>query len=170
MPNALLYVLIAIAVLIVLIVVLRTIRARGSTDNQSGATPELVENHEEHDSLTDGFADAVEEVAGDFIGVETHPSAHPEGEAHHVPTAADGSDELTQIKGLGPKAAEKLEARGIVTFAQIAGWSDADVETIGGELGGSFAQRIARDRWVEQADLLARGETDTFEAEFGKLG
>jgi predicted flap endonuclease-1-like 5' DNA nuclease len=35
---------------------------------------------------------------------------------------------------------------------------------------GAFKGRIARDRWVEQARLLASGDTEAFEAEFGKLG
>ena len=35
---------------------------------------------------------------------------------------------------------------------------------------GAFKGRIARDRWVAQAKLLAEGERDRFEAEFGKLG
>ena len=35
---------------------------------------------------------------------------------------------------------------------------------------GAFEGRIARDRLVEQAGYLARGDTDGFEAKFGKLG
>ena len=33
-----------------------------------------------------------------------------------------------------------------------------------------FKGRITRDRWVEQAGYLARGDTAGFEAQFGKLG
>jgi hypothetical protein len=29
---------------------------------------------------------------------------------------------------------------------------------------------MARDRWIEQAKLLAAGETAAYEGEFGKLG
>jgi predicted flap endonuclease-1-like 5' DNA nuclease len=35
---------------------------------------------------------------------------------------------------------------------------------------GAFSGRIARDRLVEQACYLERGDTDGFEAVFGKLG
>jgi predicted flap endonuclease-1-like 5' DNA nuclease len=34
---------------------------------------------------------------------------------------------------------------------------------------GTFRGRITRDRIVEQADYLARGDTDGFEQRFGKL-
>jgi predicted flap endonuclease-1-like 5' DNA nuclease len=79
------------------------------------------------------------------------------------------SDELTQIKGLGPKAAGLLNQRGIARFDQIAGWTESDIEAIGAALGGR-QERIARDRWIEQAGLLARGEIALFEKHFGKLG
>ena len=35
---------------------------------------------------------------------------------------------------------------------------------------GPFQGRIAKDRVMEQADLLARGDVETFEERFGKLG
>jgi predicted flap endonuclease-1-like 5' DNA nuclease len=35
---------------------------------------------------------------------------------------------------------------------------------------GPFRGRIVRDRLVEQAHYLARGDTDGFEEKFGKLG
>ena len=35
---------------------------------------------------------------------------------------------------------------------------------------GPFQGRLARDRVIEQADLLARGDIETFEETFGKLG
>ncbi|QLC22569.1 hypothetical protein HFP51_10505 [Parasphingopyxis sp. CP4] len=87
-----------------------------------------------------------------------------------APVAATGdADPLTQIKGLGPKKAAKLNERGITRFAQIAVWSDADIAALEADLG-PIADRIARDRWVEQAGLLATGDITAFEAKFGKLG
>ena len=35
---------------------------------------------------------------------------------------------------------------------------------------GVFTGRMARDRWIDQAKLLASGDTAAYEAEFGKLG
>jgi predicted flap endonuclease-1-like 5' DNA nuclease len=87
-----------------------------------------------------------------------------------APVAETGdADSLTQIKGLGPKKAAKLNEQGITRFAQIATWSDADIAALEADLG-PIADRIARDRWVEQAGLLATGDIDAFEAKFGKLG
>ena len=78
-------------------------------------------------------------------------------------------DRLTTIKGLGPKAAALLNSLGVTRFDQIAGWNESDVAAIDAQMG-AFKGRIMRDRWVEQAKLLAKGDTAAFEAEFGKLG
>ncbi|WP_226017451.1 hypothetical protein [Novosphingobium sp. FKTRR1] len=88
-----------------------------------------------------------------------------------APTPAavvEGGDDLTRIKGLGPKLRSRLAELGITTFAQIAGWSDADLAAIDAQLG-SFAGRPARDNWIEQAGLLIAGDTAAYEAKFGKL-
>ena len=75
-------------------------------------------------------------------------------------------DDLTRIKGLGPKLALTLQELGITTFAQIAAWDEADVDRIDAQLG-RFQGRIRRDAWVEQARLLAAGDLPGFEARFG---
>jgi predicted flap endonuclease-1-like 5' DNA nuclease len=105
------------------------------------------------------IADAVEDVVDQFMGIQSHATDVP---------AAPG-DMLTQLKGLGPKAASLLHDLGVTRFEQIASWNDADVAAIDARMG-AFKGRIARDRWVEQARLLASGNTEAFEAEFGKLG
>jgi predicted flap endonuclease-1-like 5' DNA nuclease len=51
----------------------------------------------------------------------------------------------------------------------MAAWTDADIAAVDAQMG-TFQGRIRRDRWVEQARLLAKGDTAAFEAEFGKLG
>lgn len=79
--------------------------------------------------------------------------------------AAD-RDDLTQIKGLGPKLAARLAELGITSFSQIAAWDDAEIDRIDAELG-RFQGRIRRDAWVEQARLLARGDREGFERTFG---
>jgi predicted flap endonuclease-1-like 5' DNA nuclease len=73
------------------------------------------------------------------------------------------------LKGLGPKAAGILAGLGVTRFEQIAAWNDADIAAIDAQMG-AFAGRITRDRWVDQAKLLASGDTAAFEAEFGALG
>ena len=89
--------------------------------------------------------------------------------ARPVPAAATGeADDLTRIKGLGPKLATLLRGLGIARFDQIAGWSEADVARIDAQLG-TFQGRIARDNWIEQACYLAAGDVAGFEARFGKV-
>lgn len=103
------------------------------------------------------------------------PPATPEGLAGigeaidaSVPPVPAGSDDLTRIKGVGPKVEKLLHALGVTTFSQIAAWDDADVDRVDGKLG-SFAGRIRRDDWRAQAALLAAEDTAAYEARFGKL-
>ncbi|MDK1489184.1 NADH:ubiquinone oxidoreductase [Sinorhizobium sp. 7-81] len=62
------------------------------------------------------------------------------------------ADDLKRISGIGPKLEQVLNARGIRRFADIAGWSEADVARLDKELG--FDGRILRDDWVGQAKAL----------------
>jgi len=119
------------------------------------ATPP-VEGH----GITTEIADAVEDVVDQFVGINSHVRVEP---------AKGPGDMLTQLKGLGPKAASILNDLGVTRFEQIASWNEADVAAIDARMG-AFKGRITRDRWVEQAKLLARGDTAKFEAEFGALG
>ncbi len=92
----------------------------------------------------------------------------PKPEPTPVPVAvpAATSDNLTQIKGLGPKLSTTLADLGITSFAQIAAWDDAEIDRIDAQLG-RFQGRIRRDSWVEQAKLLTAGDADGFSAKFG---
>lgn len=66
--------------------------------------------------------------------------------------AAVKTDDLKRISGIGPKLEQVLNGRGIQRYADIAVWSDADIERIDAELG--FDGRIRRDDWVGQARAL----------------
>lgn len=70
------------------------------------------------------------------------------------PAASAGPDELTLIKGLGPKAETALAEAGVFHFHQIAAWSAADVERFDALL--NTRGRIVRDDWVGQAKELAK--------------
>lgn len=76
------------------------------------------------------------------------------------------ADDLTQIKGLGPKLKTLLETLGITRFDQIAAWSEADIDRIDAQLG-TFQGRIRRDNWVEQAKFLSAGDMAGFAGKFG---
>lgn len=83
--------------------------------------------------------------------------------------ASPADDDLTRIKGLGPKIATLLREQGVTRFADIAAWNDADIERIDAQLG-RFQGRIRRDAWVEQAKLLSAGDETGFTSKFGKNG
>lgn len=100
-------------------------------------------------------------------GPEIAPAPAPAADA---PIAAPGSgDDLTRIKGLGPKIAALLGEFGISTFAQIAALTPEEVERIDAKMG-RFAGRITRDQWVAQAQLLAAGDEPGFASQFGRNG
>ncbi len=84
-----------------------------------------------------------------------------------VPAAPAGSD-LTRLKGLGPKVAAMLVEQGIPDIATLARLQPAEADDVASRLG-TFAPRMAKDRWVEQARYLAAGDIAGFEAVFGKL-
>ena len=62
-------------------------------------------------------------------------------------------DDLKLIKGIGPKLEGILNKLGVNSFAQVAAWTEADIEKISGELG-SFKDRITRDNWMKKARKL----------------
>ncbi|WP_264392338.1 hypothetical protein [Porphyrobacter sp. ULC335] len=106
-------------------------------------------------------------VAASPLG--TDDEAGPET-APVVTTPAPGAgDDLTRIKGLGPKIASLLGEFGINSFAQIAAMTPDEVERLDAKLG-RFSGRITRDQWVEQSKLLAAGDENGFAAQFGKNG
>jgi len=85
--------------------------------------------------------------------VEESPApSEPKTAMPATASAGEGADDLTQIKGLGPKAAAALHDGGVTRFAQIAAWSDTDVEDWDARINGRG--RITRDDWVGQARSL----------------
>jgi predicted flap endonuclease-1-like 5' DNA nuclease len=78
------------------------------------------------------------------------------------------ADDLRRIKGVGPKLVALLHGMGITRYHQISLWTAEDIARIDAQLG-TFAGRIERDSWVEQAKFLAAGDTAGFEGKFGKL-
>ena len=89
-------------------------------------------------------------------------------ESAAAPASPVDGDDLTKLKGVGPKLALQLNELGVTSFAQIAAWSEADIDRIDDQLG-RFKGRIRRDNWIEQARLLTSGDTAAYEAQFGKL-
>jgi len=109
--------------------------------------------------FTDEVAAAATDVAGDILRARAH---------QELPGASGPPDDLRQLKGVGPKFAEMLNQQGIIRFDQIAKLSHHQVETLDAAMG-PFRGRFGRDRIVEQADYLSRGDLDGYQAKFGNL-
>jgi len=145
---------------------------RKDSDQVSSATPRRVEEDRpvptsgtvrdtpEGNGIIDQGAAAATDVAGEVLGVQAH---------RELPGASGPPDNLETMKGVGPKFAAQLREHGINRFEQIASLNENEVAMLD-ERMGPFRGRLARDRVVEQASYLARGDTEGFEARFGKLG
>ena len=113
----------------------------------------------EGEGLASEAAAAVSDVTGQIIGAPVHSN---------LPGSQGVPDDLQRMKGVGPKLAALLNAKGLMRFEQIAALTPDDVERIDADLG-AFRGRLTRDRVVEQAHYLARGDQAGYEAQFGKL-
>jgi len=105
-----------------------------------------------------GLAGVGEAVQASAEGIPVEPT----------PREATEGDDLTRIKGLGPRLAQTLRELGVTSFTQISAWDDAEIDRIDLQLG-RFQGRIRRDDWPGQAKLLAAGDTAGYEAKFGRL-
>jgi len=74
-----------------------------------------------------------------------------------------GADDLKRIKGIGPKLEKLCNTMGFFHFDQIAAWTPEEMTWVNANLEG-FKGRATRDKWIEQAKLLASGA----ETEFSK--
>ncbi|MBR9825323.1 MAG: 50S ribosomal protein L21 [Alphaproteobacteria bacterium] len=82
-------------------------------------------------------------------------AAAPKAEAKtEAPAAAAGNDELTKLTGVGPALATKLNDAGITSFAQIAAWTEADMDALSETITGLKAKAEKGD-WIAAAKDLA---------------
>jgi predicted flap endonuclease-1-like 5' DNA nuclease len=90
---------------------------------------------------------------------ETQDAGEPVSPPHVAP-APEPVDDLRLISAIDDALAEDLDSLGIVAFSQIAAWSKRDVARVSEALG--LGRRIARENWIEQAAILARGRITAF--------
>ena len=152
------WVLAIVVALIAAFLLLRPRQRVKLTDSAPARAHMAYAKPKEGRGLAGEHAAAASDVAGDIIRAPVHGAL--EGD---VPR-----DDLCLIKGVGPKFAVALHDLGFNRFEQIAGLSATEIERLDPQLG-AFRGRIERDRIVEQADYLARNDTDGFEQKFGKL-
>ena len=79
---------------------------------------------------------------------------------------SDRRDDLKLISGVGPAIEQGLNEIGITTWAQLSGLTPGQIAALEGELG--FPGRVARDNWLAQASVLARGGVEEYRKVFGK--
>lgn len=99
------------------------------------------------------------------VDVPTPPDA-PDGPIGAKPAglaeARDGlPDDLTKIKGIGPKMEKLCNRLGFWHYDQIAAWTQDEVAWVDDNLEG-FKGRVTRDAWVAQAKALSPNATPAF--------
>lgn len=157
--------LIIAAILIVAILAFILLRPRQRVELSKDETPlrphmqQRVPEEQEGRGIASEAAAAVSDVSGQFIDAPVHAN---------LPGASGPPDDLTRLKGIGPKLASALNQFGITRFDQLASLSEGDLDRLDQHLG-PFRGRLQRDQVPLQAEYLAREDVDGFEQRFGKL-
>lgn len=151
--------LIIVLVALVLAFVLLRPRQRVRLTDSAPVRPHMTQaKPAEGRGIAGEAAAATSDVTGELLGARVHGALDGE----------EAGDDLSRMKGVGPKFADALHGLGFFRFEQVAHLTPTEIERLDSQLG-PFGGRIARDRIVEQADYLARGDMDGFEQRFGKL-
>ncbi|HUE79817.1 MAG TPA: hypothetical protein VMN38_09325 [Sphingomicrobium sp.] len=135
------------------------VRLSDSAPLRPHMTGNARDSRREANDIASEAAAAASDVSGEILGAPVH---------RHLSNGPDAAEHFERIKGVGPKLAEMLHARGFTRFEQLAHLTPEEIDMLDGQLG-PFSGRIRRDRVVEQAAFLARGDVDGFEQHFGKL-
>jgi predicted flap endonuclease-1-like 5' DNA nuclease len=150
----------AVVIVILLFLVLRPRQSVKLTQDSAPVRPHMQQPaRQEGRGIASEAAAALSDVSGQIIGAPVHAN---------LPGASGPPDDLTRLKGVGPKFAALLNDAGITRFDQIARLSEGDIDRLDQSLG-AFKGRLQRDQVPLQADYLARGDEDGFEQRFGKL-
>ena len=157
-------IIVALAILLVLAIVLLRPKQRVELSrDEAPVRPHMAAPKREAERAGRGIADeaaaAVGDVSGQFLDANVH---------EQLPGASGPPDDLTKLKGVGPKFAAMLNEFGIIRYDQLASLSEGDIERLNRDLG-PFKGRLERDQVPLQAEYLARGDIDGFEQRFGKV-
>jgi len=153
------WLVVVVAALVLAFILLRPRQRVRLTDSTPVRPHMTAQKPPEGRGLAGEAADAASDVTGEFLGAPVY---------RELSGTKDPADDLSRIKGVGPKFADALRAQGFDRFEQLAKLTPAEIERLDAQFG-AFAGRITRDRVVEQADYLARNDVDGFEQKFGKL-
>lgn len=96
----------------------------------------------------------VEQAAASRARLEVERSRQSVERGRSAAGHAPRSDDLTKLRGVGPRFERALQGAGVRTFEQIAAWTDADIDSVASRLRIP-SSRIRRDGWVAAAQRLA---------------
>ena len=82
------------------------------------------------------------------------------------PPMAPVRDSLQRIGAVNGEIEKLLTGQGVTRYSQIAGWSSNEIERFDRLLGSQG--RIARENWVEQAQILAKGGDTAHSREYDR--
>jgi predicted flap endonuclease-1-like 5' DNA nuclease len=100
----------------------------------------------------------VAEAAGDFdVDAGAQPPAEVVPEAEEPPLRPDDADDLKRIRAIDRDLELRLNEAGVYRYSDIANWTAADAASMSEAL--DVDGRIEQENWIEQASILARGET-----------
>jgi len=109
-------------------------------------------------------AEADAKAGEDFDGDDVREAADEGTKPATLAAAREGgADDLKRIKGIGPKLEKLCNTMGFFHCDQIAAWTPDEMAWVNANLEG-FKGRATRDKWIDQAKLLAAGK----ETEFSK--
>ena len=152
------YLIVALVVAVALGFLLLRPKQRVRLSDSAPVRPHMVQQRpREGRGLAAEAAAATSDVTGELLGARVRRAG-----------GTEAADDFLLLKGIGPKLADTLHALGFHRFEQLANLTPTEMERVDAQLG-AFRGRLTRDRIVEQADYLARGDTDGFEQKFGKL-
>jgi len=122
--------------------------------DQKGVTLESRQNRSANALLRGGAASKSARNSTSTAAKAQKPAPKREEKPAPASTTSAAPDNLQEIKGIGGVLEKKLNAMGIERFEQIANWSEKDIAQVDEQL--NFRGRIQREKWVEQAQQLAK--------------
>jgi predicted flap endonuclease-1-like 5' DNA nuclease len=152
------WLIVVLAALVLAFLLLRP-KQRVTLTDSAPVRPHMQGRPPEGRGLAGEAADAASDVTGQLLRAQVHREL-----AGHQ----DPADDFCRMKGVGPKFADALHGLGFNRFEQLAHLTPTEIDRLDRQLG-AFSGRLVRDRLVEQADYLARNDTDGYEQTFGKL-
>lgn len=110
------------------------------------------------------------------VAAPVAPAASPPPPAAIAPVAAPPAssdrpigmarDDLQRIAGINSEVERLLNVQGVTRYAQIADWSSSDMSRFDRLLG--FEGRIARENWIEQAQILSKGGETAYARDYAR--